>query len=44
MVDTYYICTETECNFTTRFSSLGRIHEYETGHDVGVRRVDREPA
>ena len=41
MVETYYICTEPDCDFATKHSSLRRTHEFETGHEVGVRQLGR---
>lgn len=44
MADTYYICTEPDCTFSTRYRSHRRAHEYQTGHVVGVRRLDEIPS
>ena len=41
MTDVYYICTDPECDFATKYSSLRRTHEYATGHEVGVKRPNR---
>ena len=41
MTDVYYICTDPDCDFTTKYSSHRRTHEYTTGHEVGVKLPDR---